>query len=621
MALAHFQSIEIICETVIRVAKNELSIFLNSTFISTSMIEYDVFQKQIDATMVNFKTNSLSSNYLLALELIRAIYSTNAFISAFGTNWFPVIREVRHNEKIYMRPQEYNRSSCNCATSTTCVQTMTLKRKSEPLWPVPGMLSGCLPLDSMLESTMECLYDQTCLDMIIKISYGVIQYGITPGGFSSAPKGWNSFPMQSLGMKFNQENVIKQCDQLVNTLGGYGYDLCSLDSGWSVGAEGDEYGRIIYDSSIFNIPQLADYLHSKNLKLGIYVVPGYFANDVNKFVFGTNYTLSQIGNGHNNGLARIDLNYSHPGAQLWCNSVVDQFAQWGVDMIKLDYVTPGSPDNGVNLLKDNSGIVVCYHNAIAQQKRPIRLGISWKLSRDEPYYTIWSANADTIRTDQDLNGAPGIQTQWSTVQRAIEQYREYMVQVSRRNITLLTLYPDMDNLFVGNNGSRSGLTNTQRQTVMSHWIGAGANLIIGSNMTELDDYGLALLTNKRALYIANNFTSKYPMFPTQGNNNPSRGRQGQMWIAGPTTNLDAAVILVANYGNSGNNNLFDPVPIQSWWSYNFTFSDFGLVAQTTYAVENVWDTDADFTARGNEIITGTLQDSEVKFWRVTKLET
>ncbi|CAF1566645.1 unnamed protein product [Adineta ricciae] len=174
-------------------------------------------------------------------------------------------------------------------------------------------------------------------------------YGTTPGGFSSAPKGWNSFPMQSLGMKFNQENVIQQCDQLVNELGEYGYDLCSLDSGWSVGANGDEYGRIIYDSSIFDIPQLADHLHRKGLKLGVYVVPGYFANDANKFVFGTNYTLSQIGNGHNNGLARIDLNYSHPGAQIWCNTVVDQFAQWGVDMIKLDYVTPGSPDNGVNL--------------------------------------------------------------------------------------------------------------------------------------------------------------------------------------------------------------------------------------------------------------------------------
>ncbi len=62
----------------------------------------------------------------------------------------------------------------------------------------------------------------------------------------------------------------------------------------------------------------------------------------------------------------------------------------GADMIKLDYVTPGSPDNGVHRLENNSGIVVCYHNAIAQQKRQIRLDISCKVSRDEPFYTIWS---------------------------------------------------------------------------------------------------------------------------------------------------------------------------------------------------------------------------------------
>ena len=167
-----------------------------------------------------------------------------------------------------------------------------------------------------------------CVLLLIKTASTVIQYGTTPGGFSSAPKGWNSFPMQTLGMKFNQENVIEQCDQLINALDGYGYDLCSLDSGWSVGDVGDEYGRIIYDSSIFNIPQLAEHLHSKCLKLGVYVVPGYFAKDANKTVLDTNYKLSEIGNGHNNGLARIDLNYSHPGAQKWCNSIIDQFSQW-----------------------------------------------------------------------------------------------------------------------------------------------------------------------------------------------------------------------------------------------------------------------------------------------------
>lgn len=221
-----------------------------------------------------------------------------------------------------------------------------------------------------------------------------------------------------------------------------------------------------------------------------------------------------------------------------------------------------------------------------------------------------------MRTDQDLNGGSGVQTQWSTVQRAIEQYREYILQVANDSSVILTIYPDMDNLFVGNNGSSSGLTNNQRQTVMTHWIGAGANLIIGSNMTALDDFGRALLTNRRALEVANNLTSRYPMRPTQGNNNPSRGRQGQIWLAGPTDGSQMAAVVVANYGNSGNNNLFDPIPTQSWWSYNFTFGDIGFDADATYAVEDVWHADADFTIRGNETIAGTLQDAEVKFWRI-----
>ena len=227
-------------------------------------------------------------------------------------------------------------------------------------------------------------------------------------------------------------------------------------------------------------------------------------------------------------------------------------------------------------------------------------------------------SADTMRTDQDLNGGQGVQTQWSTVQRAIEQYREYIVHVSDGGSAILTIYPDMDNLFVGNDANLSGLTDNQRRTVMTHWIGAGANLVIGSNMTKLDVYGLALLTNELALEIANNFTAKYPMRPTQGNNNPSHGRQGQVWIAGPVGDSNATVIVVANYGNTGNNDLYDPTPTQSWWSYNFTFGDMGLDAEATYTIEDVWDSDADFTAQGDETISGTLQDAEVKFWRLTR---
>jgi len=101
----------------------------------------------------------------------------------------------------------------------------------------------------------------------------VLHYSKTANGFTSQPKGWNSFALTAVGqLEFNQDNVIEQCDSMASSLGSQGYQYCSLDSGWSVGANGDEYGRIIYDEANgWDIPALADHLHGNGMLLGIYV--------------------------------------------------------------------------------------------------------------------------------------------------------------------------------------------------------------------------------------------------------------------------------------------------------------------------------------------------------------
>ncbi len=57
-----------------------------------------------------------------------------------------------------------------------------------------------------------------------------------------------------------------------------------------------------------------------------------------------------------------------------------------------------------------------------------------------------------MRTDQDLNnyGQPNL-VNWATVQRAIDNYRQYITTVTAYGSTL-RIYPDMDNLLVGNGG-------------------------------------------------------------------------------------------------------------------------------------------------------------------------
>lgn len=218
----------------------------------------------------------------------------------------------------------------------------------------------------------------------------------------------------------------------------------------------------------------------------------------------------------------------------------------GVDFIKLDFITPGSPSNSVNLPPDLSGEVVGYHQAIAQSDRQIRLDISWKLDRSEQFFDIWETNADSMRTDQDINnGGAATFVNWGTVQRAIDNYRQYTTTVTETS-TALTIYPDMDNLFVGNAAAVSGVTDDERQTIMTHWLGAAANLIIGSDLTNLDDFGLNLLTNADALAVAD-FTAGFLIQPRNPGTGGQSAQQLQAWIAGPDS-TGKAVVVIANYG-------------------------------------------------------------------------
>ena len=72
-------------------------------------------------------------------------------------------------------------------------------------------------------------------------------------------------------------------------------------------------------------------------------------------------------------------------------------------MIKLDYITPGSPNPGETLPTDTSQSVAKYHQAIKNCGVSMRLDISWGLNRDEPEWDVWKTNADTLRLDTDIN--------------------------------------------------------------------------------------------------------------------------------------------------------------------------------------------------------------------------
>jgi alpha-galactosidase len=212
------------------------------------------------------------------------------------------------------------------------------------------------------------------------------------------------------------------------------------------------------------------------------------------------------------------------------------------------------------------------------------LDISWKLDRTQEFFDIWNSNADSMRTDQDLNNSGSTTlVSWGTVQRAIDNYRQWII-AGLQFFDELNIYPDLDNLFAGNPENISGLSNGQRTTVMTHWIGAGANLIIGNDMTTLDDFGTSLLTNSQALQVAA-FTAQFPMQPRNPGSGGQNATQLQAWIAGPSPSGEAVVILV-NLGPDNGQGGFG-TQTSGVQTVTATWQDLGISGQ--FNVQDIWN--------------------------------
>lgn len=418
-----------------------------------------------------------------------------------------------------------------------------------------------------------------------------VQAGLTPNGFRSAARGWNTYSIQVVtniipGFEMNQSYVQSQCDVLGNSqaLKDAGYTLCSIDGGWD-SKEADEFGRIVYNDTIFDIPPLAAHVHSQGLQLGVYARAGFPCTGLNRTIKGTNIKMSDVWNGNNDTMF-CDFDFSKDGVQQWHDSQLELWTSWGVDMVKLDFLTPGSPQNGAKLPLDNSQEVVAWHNAIKNSGKHIRLDISWKLCRNETYYDIWRANAESMRTDQDVNNYGG--TTLVTVreiQRAIENYRQYInLQVGKDRP--LTIYPDMDSLFVGNVEAIGGINDNQRKAVMSYWGGAGSNLILGNDMTQLDSLGMQLLTSKESTDMVN-FCSQWPMQPRNPGTGENTAQQLQAWIAGPA-HTGEAYVLLSNLGPNMSTAGY-PQTLNGTQTVNASLADLGINNEPCYNVQDIWD--------------------------------
>jgi hypothetical protein len=276
-----------------------------------------------------------------------------------------------------------------------------------------------------------------------------------------------------------------------------GYSYVNLDDRWyqcpgSQGPDVDPFGRWVTDSSTFpahgdanGIKIVADYIHSLGMKFGIYVTPGISKQAVSKNtpIKGTPYTAAQIAEPsiaeHNyNCRGMVRINFSKPGAQEYINSWVDMLAGWGVDYIKIDGMT-----------NSNAADVKAWSNAIRQSGRPMVLDVTQGRFTQVlaptlmKYANQWEFPPDIECYDCEKGGSSYPLTIWANVEKRFNYVAEWQRYAGPGG------FNDYDSIEVGN-GDNDGLTPNERQTQMSLWALGSAPLILGVDLTHLNQLDL-----------------------------------------------------------------------------------------------------------------------------------
>jgi alpha-galactosidase len=312
-------------------------------------------------------------------------------------------------------------------------------------------------------------------------------------------RGYSTFSQQTIASNvMNEQNILAQSDAMRSSgLGAHGFQYINLDAGWNDGEDG--YGRPLFNPATFpTFIAMIQHIHANGQKVGIYLNPGISKTAVqqNLPIYGTKYHALDVvampitGANVFNDADKID--YTKPGAQAYINSMIDLFASWGIDFIKLDAVSPGSYSDNLNI--NTIPDVQALSQAIAQSGAKIWLTVSWAI--DEDYLSDWQqySNARRIEGDVECEGDCPNLTEW---QRVLVRFYDLIGWENAAGPKLG--WNDLDSLEVGN--TTDGITETEQQTAMTLWSLGNAPLYLGGDLTKLTPFGLKLLTNDEVLGV------------------------------------------------------------------------------------------------------------------------
>jgi len=357
------------------------------------------------------------------------------------------------------------------------------------------------------------------------------------------PMGWNSWDAYAMSI---DEKDFKANAAVLASIKQLGWKYAVIDEGWYLEdplAGKTELEKFVYDANGRLIPALnrfpsaangaglkplADWVHAQGLKFGIHLIRGIPRESVkaDKPIAGSNFTASQAAdttdvcpwNEDNYGIK------DNAAGQAWYDSMIGLYASWGIDYLKVDCIS--DRPYKISEIKQVAA-------AIKKTGRPIVLSLSpGPTSLDHAEEVTQYAQMWRISDDHwDV---------WSHVPKPGEgefpmgTLQAFSRLVPWRGYVQPGHWPDEDMLPIGSLTPHPGwgepresrFTHDEARTEFTLWTITRSPLILGANLTKLNDFTKSLITNKDVLRINQQAWTTHPIISL-----PPELRKVRIWLA------------------------------------------------------------------------------------------
>ena len=379
------------------------------------------------------------------------------------------------------------------------------------------------------------------------------------------PMGWNSY--DAYYGCITESQFKNEVNVLAKKLLPYGYEYAVVDYCWfNPGPKGwnpdnwitfdvgkaygdnnfggmaiDKYGRLLPALNRFpsaangkGFKPLADYVHSKGMKFGIHVMRGISREAVEKNmpVYGTNFHAKDIVSYTDScrwNASMYGVDATKPGAAAYYQSLLNLYASWGVDFIKVDDIL--SPIY-------HKGEIELIRKAIDKCGRKIVLSLS-PGDALMGYAKHVDNNANMYRMAND------VWDRWEDILHIFDMTNDWSSFIGNGS------WPDADMIPIGKlcltgypeahtnpNAEKrehfSFLSYDEQKTFMTLWCMARSPLMWGGSALYSSDSAFAVLTNKDILHIQKNSFNNHQVYMTNYGQR-AFNKDYRIWVAEDAT--------------------------------------------------------------------------------------